>query len=422
MKKIKINNFKEFIYHEKLNNGLNVYILPLKNKKIFASTILLNYGGRDISFKVNNKKHNVPTGIAHFLEHKMFEREISPFDFYNKYGTDVNAQTSDDYTAYYFIGTKGFKPSLIYLLNWIKSLEINENDVKKEQGIILEEANMYKDNPNSMMFKKVKSSVYVNDPKKNEVIGTDKDIVSITKKDLDLCYNTFYTPDNMSLIVTGNVNPKSVINIVKKQTKDLKKSKNKVERVYNLEPDTVNKKSETLKMNVGVPKICTVYKMNKNIFSSLKLSDIEFDLYLNILINISLGITSDIREKWLKENLFTTSSYRISSIDTHYIIEFYANSLYPDKLKKELENYLNNFQISKEDFEREKKTWIASEIRKIDNPIGLMYSIMDDIIEYKEFINNKTEIIKNLNFETLLKIKNTLSFENKSIVKVMPKK
>ena len=422
MKKTKLNNFKESIYTEKLSNGLEVYILPLKNKSTFTAMLTVKYGGRDINFKVNNKNHSTPTGIAHFLEHKMFERKPSPFDFYDKYGLDVNAQTSDDSTIYYFSGTKCFNKSLIYLLNWISSLSITESDVKKEQGIILEEANMYKDNPDSRLYKEIKSNLYKIDPKQNEVIGTDDDIVAITKKDLDLCYNTFYNPSNMFLTIVGDINPKKVIEIVKKESKKLKNNTDKVNRLYGKESDTVKTKSKTIKMNIGIPKVATAFKMSKNIFKKLNLTEFELIAYINILMNIGLGMSSDIRSKWLKENLFTSSYFNISTIDSHLAIEFYANSLYPEKLEKELKKYLKDIKISKESFEREKKTWIASQIRMMDNPISMAYSIIENVLDYDSVMPDLINAIKNLKFEVLKQVKELCNYENSVTVKILPKK
>ena len=112
MKKYQINNFEENLYFEKLDNGLEVYTVPIKNKKQFTVMLVVKYGGRDILFKKDDKEYKTPTGIAHFLEHKMFERSDDPFSFYQRFGSDVNAATSDEYTCYYFIGNKGFDKSI----------------------------------------------------------------------------------------------------------------------------------------------------------------------------------------------------------------------------------------------------------------------------------------------------------------------
>ena len=420
MKEYKINNFKEKLFYEELENGLRIFVVPIKNKTSFAASIVVKYGGRDISFKTNDKLNNTPTGIAHFLEHKMFERKEDPFTYYGKFGTDVNAATSDDYTCYYFIGNKCFNKSLKYLINWIQTIDINEEQVKKEQGIILEEASMYKDNPNRVMYNKIKENIFVNDPKKNKVIGTDEDIVKITKKELELCYNSFYVPNNMCLIVTGNVNPNEVINIVKDETKNFKRKNDVGKPVYNKEPDNVSKDYEEIEMKIGIPKVNVSYKINKELFKKLNIKQVEFDLYLHFLISIALGSTSEIRQKWIEEGLFTDSFYRITEIESHYVIELYADSNKPDELIKKLKDNIKDLIIDRESFEREKKIWIANEIKSIENPLSTLYNILDDILDYNEFIPNKIEIIRSLNYKTLETIKQNMVFDNNTVIKIVP--
>ncbi len=420
MKKIRINNFKEHLYHETLENGLNIYILPLTNKNNYSCMYVTKYGGKDIKFKKGNKEYKVPTGIAHFLEHKVFERKEDPFDFYGKSGTDVNAFTSNDHTCYYFLGNKNFNRGLKYLLNWLKDLNITEEQVQKEQGIILEESSMYKDNPDRVLYNKIRENIFINEPSKYKVIGTDEDIVKITKQDLDLCFNTFYKPNNMYLLISGNINPQKTIKTIKEELKQVTPDNSKVEKLYDEEPDEVAKEYEEIKMNVEIPKVAIGYKIPKSLFKDLDIKQIELDIYLHGLLNISLGPTSEIREKWLKENLFTTSYYRITEIKSHYIIELYATSSKEQELIKSLEEYVKDLKIDEESFKREKKLWIAHEIKALDSPLSALYSVLDDLLDYGEYINNKIEIINNLNYKTLKKVKEKINFENKTIVKIIP--
>ena len=420
MKKIQINNFKESVYYEKLENGLEVYLVPLNKKNGYYTTFGTKYGGRDIKFKSGGVLKETPTGIAHFLEHKLFEKEPDPFTFYQKSGTDVNASTSYDFTSYYIYGNKNYKQNLIYLLDWLQTLNITEELVKKEQGIILEEASMYKDNPDRVMNSKVKENVFVKDSIRNKVIGTDEDIVKITKEDLELCYNSFYNPENMFIISVGKFKPKEVIEIIKENTKDFKSVKG-IEKYYEEEPDDVYKEYEEIYLNVDIPRVASAYKFNKNIFKELNIDKFSLDLYIHILINTGIGVTSDIREKWLKEELFINSSYKVTETKTHYVIEFNATSNKVDELVKELDDYLKDIKISKESFEREKKLWIAGEVKNISNVNGVAYNILDDILDYGEFIPNKIDYIRKLDYETLLKVKEILNFNNKAVVKLLPK-
>lgn len=421
METININNFKEKIYYEKLENGLEVFLVPLKNKKNYTSMIGTKYGGRDIKFKVNDNLVSTPTGIAHFLEHKMFEQEENPFNFYQKTGTEVNASTSYEYTTFYITGNKSYNKNLKYLLNWIQKLEITEELVTKEQGIILEEASMYKDSAERRLSEAIRTNIFLNDPYKNKVIGTDEDIKSITKEDLELCYNSFYVPENMFVISVGNFDHKKALEIIKENTKNFKNSSNKIEKYYEKETDEIKNKQEEIRMNIDIPRVAIACKINKNNFKNLNIPKIQFDLYLNMLLLVAFGPSSDIREKWLQENLFVNFYYRIAEIKTHYTIEFIGASNKPQEFLTELEKYIKDIKINKDDFERQKKLWIASEVKSVNNIHNIQYSILDDFLDYEKFISNKIEIIKEMNYEVFEKIKESINFDNKVKIKVLSK-
>ena len=420
MKEIRINNFEEKLFYEKLDNGLEIYLLPLMHKKNYIASFGVKYGSRNTKFKVNNKEYVTPGGIAHFLEHKMFERENDPFSYFEKSGTDVNAATSYDFTHYYIFGSKNFEENLKYMTNWPKNIDITEEGVEKEKGIIIEEANMYKDNPARVLNEKIKEKIFLKDPYKNKVIGTTEDIKNITKEDIELCFNSFYTPNNMFYIIVGNFDKEKALKIIKDNTKDLKPNYI-IEKIYDKEPDEIDNKEETIKFNIDMPRISVAYKFNKDIFKSLNITSFQLDLYIHFLISIGLGPMSETREKWVKENLFLSSMYRITESKTHYTVEFSALSNYPDKLKEKLIEYLKDIKIDKDSFEREKKLWIANEIESISNISTMKYNIMDDILDYKEFIPNKIEIIKKLDYKTLEKLKNIIKFNEIATVKLMPK-
>ena len=417
MQKININNFEEKLYYEKLPNGLEVFLVPMLQKQNYFCMFGTKYGGRNLKFKIDNKEVEVPSGIAHFLEHKLFEREdINPFEFYGKSGTDVNASTTSECTNYYFFGNNQFLDNLKYLLNWITKLEINDEKVKKEQGIILEEASMYKDRPDRILYERILNNVYQEDTRRKKVIGTDEDIIKITKEDLDICYKSFYRPDNMYIIAAGNINPTDTIKVIKEELKDFKNPKEKIELIEANEPDEVFKDYEEINIDVETPKLGISYKINKNVFKNLKIDKYNLDYYLQMLITLGFGSSSDFKEELLNKGLFTTFNHQITDTNTHYLIDFYASSFEANKLIKEIDNYVNQIKIKEEDFHRLKKTWIASEIRMIDSINATVYNILDDILDYNEFKGNKINDIKNLEFSKLKEVQKKLDLKNKAIV------
>lgn len=416
MKKTKINNFEEDFYYEKLDNGLEIYMVPLPYKKNYFAFFGTKFGGIDLEFKVDNETYKVPSGVAHFLEHKLFEQDENPFQFYSKTGTDVNASTSYNYTGYYFVGNESFYSNLTYLLNWITNFNITDEEVEKEKGIILEEARMYLDNPSRVLTEKIKENILINSNYNKKIIGSLEEIQNITKEDLYLCYNNFYTPDNMFLIITGDFDPDKTINIIKEELKDFKNNNSDIKKIINEEIDAVKKDYEVIYMPVENTKIAISYKMNKKLFN---IDKFYLDGYLHMIFTLLFGSSSSFREYLFNNELVISTSYNIIDIGSHYLIEFYVSTNKEEVFLNEFNKYIyniKNIKLDKDDFSRIIKTWIASEIRTIDNVSATLYNILDDILEYNMYIYNSIELERKLDFNTMNEILNKLDFTNKSIL------
>ena len=218
MQTIYNSKVKEILYTEKLKNGLTVMIIPKKGiqkKFIIWGT---HYGSNDNKFVVpgENDPIEVPKGVAHFLEHKMFEQEdgIDPFTYFSKSGTGANAFTSFDRTQYICYGTKNFNDNLAFLLSYVDSPYYTDENVEKEKGIIAEELNMYSDMPDWQIETKLREAIYVNHPRRIDIGGTVPEIMKITKEDLYTCYNNFYSPNNMFLLLVGNFDVEEASKII----------------------------------------------------------------------------------------------------------------------------------------------------------------------------------------------------------------
>lgn len=417
MKKIQINNFEENLFYEKLDNGLEVYMVPLSYKKNYFAFFGTKFGGIDLDFKINDKEVKVPSGVAHFLEHKLFEQDETPFEFYSKTGTDVNASTSYNYTGYYFAGNNSFYPNLKYLLNWITNFNITDKQVEKEKGIILEEARMYLDKPNRVLYEKIKENTLFNNNYSKKIIGSLEEIKNITKEDLYLCYNNFYTPNNMFIIITGAFDAEKTINIIKEELKDFKNNKEEITKIIKEEPDKVKKEYEEIVLPVENTKVAISYKVNKSLF---KLENkFYLDGYLHMILSLAFGGTSAFKEYLFNNELFISFDYNITDIGTHYLIEFFITTNKEKEIIEEIEEFISdikNINLKEEDFTRIIKTWIASEIRTIDNTNATLYNILDDILEYKRFVYDSIKHKKNLNFNTMIEVLNDIDFSNKSIL------
>ena len=219
MEKIRIKNLEEDVYYEKLDNGLEVYLYTKDDIYTNYVTFTTKYGSvyNDFVPIGESKIRSFPKGIAHFLEHKVFteKEDPQPMEFFAKSGSLCNAYTTFRNTSYLFYATKDLKENIEYLLNYVQNIYLTEDDVEKEKGIISEEIHMYEDRPGDVLFEKVRLNTLNSSPYRNSIIGTVKDIESITKEDLETCYYTFYNPSNMFIVVTGSFDPEEIMSLIR---------------------------------------------------------------------------------------------------------------------------------------------------------------------------------------------------------------
>ena len=416
MKKINLLGLDREVYTEKLDNGLEIYMIPMLDKKNYFISYATRFGSDVLEINKDKKKNKLPLGIAHFLEHKMFEQSsgIDPFTFFSESGTDSNASTTFDSTQYICMGTKNFENNLDYLLEFVNSPYYTDENVEKEKGIIAEEINMYQDIPDFKLEMKLREAIYNKHPRRIDIAGTVSEINKITKEDLYLCYDSFYVPNNMFVLIVGNFDYNNALKIIKKK---VTKNQVKLPKINEIkEDDSVYKKELTVKGNIEVPKIALGIKIpTKN----LKISDIELDLYLNMLTTILFGSSSDFREKVRREKLLSSMSMDWERIDNFRTFYLMANTNYPDELIKEINKVLKNINISNDSFERIKKVWIAGEVKIYDNVDLVVGNSYDDIIKYNKLVDNRVELIRNMNINKLKDIVKNIDFNNKSTVKMI---
>lgn len=218
MKTIEFKQLDETLYYEKLANGLDVYILPKKGFSKTFVTFTTKYGSVDRTFVPIGETESVtvPDGIAHFLEHKMFEKEDGDvFQKFSEYGASANAFTSFTRTAYLFSSTDNIYKSTETLLNFVQEPYFTEATVNKEKGIIGQEITMYDDQPDWRLYFGTIENMYHHHPVKIDIAGTIESIDGITADHLYTCYNTFYHPSNMLLFVIGAVEPEEMMTFIR---------------------------------------------------------------------------------------------------------------------------------------------------------------------------------------------------------------
>ena len=420
MKKINLDGLDRDCFIETLENGLDIFMIPMVDKKNYFISYATRFGSDIIEFSRDNKKFKPPLGIAHFLEHKMFEQEdgIDPFTYFSESGTDSNASTSFDSTQYICFGTKNFKSNLKYLLNFVNDPYYTDENVEKEKGIIAEEINMYKDIPDFELEMKLRECIYHKHPRRIDIAGTVEEINKITKEDLYDCYNNFYVPNNMFILIVGNFSKEEALNIIKEELKDKKKIDLPTVKAVE-EKESVNKKELSIKGNIEVPKVALGLKIPTK---DLKLNDVELDLYLNMLFTLLFGASSLFRERVRQQKLLLGLSTEVESIEDYKVFYLMASTPDADKLITEIKNVLNKVELDNASFERIKKVWIANEVRIYDNVEMVVNNSYDDIIKYGDIIPNRMELIRKMKYKKLEDLIKNIDFKNTSIVKMNPNK
>ena len=422
MKEYKLKYLDEPIYYEKLSNGLPVYIVPKYDTKNYDVVLTVKYGSCDINYKIGKKEYNDPLGLAHYLEHQLFNMEDEKsFQKFSSYGTMANAGTGFFSTKYYISGSKSFKENFNYFLKMIFTPFFTDISVNNERDIIREEIEMNDDDIYWSIDNKARNCLFNIHPIKNKIAGEVETINKITKEDLYRAYNYFYIPNNMVLTVSGNVKPNEVIELLNSTTnsKLLNIKNHKIERKEVNESPLTKSEYGELYGNINVPKINYSFKIDK---SKIPLKeDFLKNVYLNTLAYILFEDISLFKEEVYKEKYCSNYVIEHINVGNYYILTFNADSNYADLFKDTVDKYLKNIKITKEDIERVKKISIAGEIRSSDNVSRIARDIGNTYVTFNKVYLDGIKYIKKMNVEELEKVINSISFDDNSFVLMLPK-
>ena len=418
MKKIVIKKINEEIYKETLDNGMDVYLYVNKNIHNNYVTFTAKYGSvyHEIEDK-DGKMIKVPNGIAHFLEHKVFvqEEDPQPEDFYGNNGAMCNAYTTFKNTTYLFSGTDNIEENVEYLLDFVQNLYLTDENVEEEKDIIVQEINMCDDRPIDILYEKIRKNAIKVNPFRESIIGTEKEVRSITKELLEKCYQRFYNPSNMFLVVAGNFDKDKILEVIKnnqdkKQFKDIGRIKTKK---YN-EPDEIVKDMEVVKCNTNIPKMAYTIKVNIDQF---KMDNRRLSIYMYVIFNLLFGDTTKFDEEAKKDGIITNSLYyNILDIDSHFVISLINSTDKYEELIKKIENQFKNIKFSEEELNRKKKVLMSNEIFSYENIEMVNEMIVDNIIFDGRIEEDIIDIIDSLNIDELIDIASKIDFDNRSIV------
>ncbi len=371
MQVIENSKVKEKVYLETLENGLTIMIIPKKGMKKKYMIWGTNYGSNENIFIVpgENKKTEVPNGVAHFLEHKLFEQEngTNSLDVLTALGVEANAFTSNDITAYLFGCTDNFYPAMDELMNYVQNPYFTDENVEKEKGIIGQEIRMYDDYPDWKVYLNAIQILYHQHPIKIDVVGTIDSIHKIDKEILYKCYHTFYNLSNMAIVISGDFVPENIIEEVKRRLKD-DKIHEKIQIFYPEEPETIVQERIEQKMEVSIP----MYTIGIKVKPIDKPKDmVKRDVAVQILLELLIGKSSKLYKQLYDEGIISGGiggSFEFSDNYAHILISGQSNDpdqVY-DKIKQEVHRQKQE-GISKEDFHRIKKKLYGEYIKEYDD-------------------------------------------------------
>ena len=342
---IEYKKYDEIMYKYEHSSGLNCIVVPKKGYNKKYATFSTHYGSVDNKFVVPGEKEptKVPDGIAHFLEHKLFEqKEGSVMDKFAALGSRPNAFTSFNQTAYLFSCTDQFKENFELLLNFVQNPYITEESVEREKGIIGQEINMYRDDPGWRVTFNLLDAFYKKHPVKKDIAGSIESISKITRDTLYKCYETFYHPSNMVITVVGDVDQEQVFEQVEKNI-STKEKNGEIERIYPEEGKELHKKYVEQNMPVPTPLFYMGFKDNSY---SLKGSDIlRYELAVKLLISMLMGRSSALYEELYGKGLINSSFETDFSIESSYAYSMLGGeSVNPEAVRDSFVKEINRQQ------------------------------------------------------------------------------
>ena len=375
---------KEKVYIEKLKNGLTVMIIPkkgIKKKYIIWGT---HYGSNDSKFIVPGEEQitEVPKGVAHFLEHKMFEQENgrNSLDVLSSLGVNANAFTTNTHTAYLYEATDNFYEALDEFMNYVQHPYFTDENVEKEKGIIGQEIMMYDDYPEWKVYLNALEAMYHNHPVKLDITGTIETISHIDKEILYKCYNTFYNPSNMCLVVCGDFKPEEILKEIENRLIE-KNHAGEIKRIYEEEEESIVKSKTESKMEVSIP----LFTLGIKCLPPKQKEKVKTHIAIDILLNMIVGESSKLYQDLYKNGVLLNMpsfEYEFTDEYAHILISGVSRDTnqFFEKFNQEVQNYINK-GINKEDFERTKKMIYGEYIKEYNDVSNIARMFLTDFMK-----------------------------------------
>lgn len=423
MKEIRNERFQESYIEEVLENGLRVVLWnkPGFEKSFFMMATPL--GGLDLN-QVDAQGNEIayPAGIAHFLEHKMFENEnLDVMDAFSAMGANVNAFTSYSETAYYFSTTANPIEPLHLLMDFVQELNISEESVEKEKGIIVQELEMYQQMSDVRLINETLSSLYKSHPLIYDIGGDNDSVNSITKKQLDDCYASNYHPSNMILVGVSAHDSKALLEEIKQnQSKKQFPDKAEIKRKVYEEQKEVAKQEHTFSMDISIPKVNVAFKLegvkdpderNKKEWSYKLLLDMYFS-----------SLNPDY-QTWLDKEIINTSfSFEIDFGEDYGLLMFYTETKQEKEFEKLVLDVLQSIkEVDEELLKQLKNRYFGLSVNSLQDQKQIAVSYMRNYFAGLNFFAS-IEVIEEIQKEDLEKVHNEIDYKKYTKVMITPKK
>ena len=420
MKKIHNDFFDEDFYIEKLDNGLEVVIFNKKDFLTTACAFATSYGALNTDEVLDDKEYHFHPGVAHFLEHKLFESEDKNiFEEFSNMGCNVNAFTSYHETVYYFTTTnKEIKKPLNLLLDFVQKLDITDENVEKEKGIICQELAMYMQNPDSRLLQETYRSLYHNYPLKYDIGGDETSVNAISKDELDLCYKINYHPNNMVLLIVSPLDVNYLMDIVKEnQSKKHFDKQKDVKTLMIDEDDSVVRKEFSFKMDINMPKHVYALKLKPNFKDS---DDIVYkqwclDLYLKAYFS---SINKDYQE-WLNKGLINDYFGYEVDFDKDYAYILFYNESEEDNIKELVDNELKKDLITEEILTSIKRRYIGNSFDTLNDVESFDTGYVRDYVNGIDYFKS-IEILTHISLDDLKAVFKGFDYSNYALIHILP--
>ena len=369
--KIENSYLKETMYIGEHESGLGVFVIPKKGCVKKYATFATKFGSVNNSFVPLGEEDaiTIPDGVAHFLEHKMFEQPdgSDAFGEFSKYGANANAFTSFNLTCYLFSCTEHFNESFCHLLSYVQTPYFTEENVAKEQGIIGQEIRMYDDDGQWLVMFNMLKALYKENPVRIDIAGTVESIAKIDAETLYKCYNTYYNPSNMVVCVVGDVDPEEVFDLVDKNIKKDRPS-GRVKSIFPDEPREICRKYIEAKASVSIPLFNIGFKDNY-----LKSGDevLKREIAVEIISRILFGRSSELYTNLYEEGLINEEFATDNSTEQEFACAVICGeSEKPQVVKDRIMAKISDTHktgFNPDEFERVKKAFFGSYLRGFNN-------------------------------------------------------